>query len=69
MSILTALVQWAKEQIESYAVMFKKQVHGSDVAPQTVQDCLEITRHQSKKVGSRSRFNSLPMLSRHVVSF
>jgi hypothetical protein len=30
--------------------MFKKQVHGSDVAPQTVQDCLDITRLQSRKV-------------------
>ena len=47
---LIALVQWAKEQIESYAEMFKKQVHGSDVAPQTVQGCMEITRLQSKKV-------------------
>lgn len=48
-----ALVQWAREQIERYAEMFKKQVHGSDVASQTVQDCIEITRLQSNKVSSR----------------
>ncbi|KAF8531522.1 Cullin repeat-like-containing domain protein [Gautieria morchelliformis] len=46
----SSLVQWAKEQIESYTEMFKKQVHGSDVAPQTVQDCLDITRLQSRKL-------------------
>ncbi|KAF8514201.1 Cullin repeat-like-containing domain protein [Hysterangium stoloniferum] len=46
----SALVQWAKEQIESYAEMFRKQVRGSDVAPQTVQDCLEVTRLQSRKL-------------------
>ncbi|KAF8590795.1 hypothetical protein K439DRAFT_1329052 [Ramaria rubella] len=50
----SSLVQWAREQIESYAAMFKKQVHGSDVMPQTVQDCLETTRLHSRRVGRRA---------------
>ncbi|KIJ39437.1 hypothetical protein M422DRAFT_781017 [Sphaerobolus stellatus SS14] len=45
----SSLVQWAKEQIETFAEMFRKQVHGSDVSPQTLQDCLEVTRLQAKR--------------------
>ncbi|KAF8529714.1 Cullin repeat-like-containing domain protein [Hysterangium stoloniferum] len=35
---------------ESYAEMFRKQVHRSDVASQMVQDCLAVTRLQNRKL-------------------
>ncbi|GJJ11884.1 hypothetical protein Clacol_006122 [Clathrus columnatus] len=46
----SSLVYWAKGQIEKYAEMFRKQVHGSDISPQTVEECLEITRIQGRKL-------------------
>lgn len=48
--VFLALVQWAKEQVEVFAELFRSQVHGGDVSPQTVRDCLDVTRLQGKKV-------------------
>lgn len=47
---LLAFIDWAKQQIESYAEMFRKQVYSSDVQPKTVEEALNITFNQSKKV-------------------
>lgn len=43
-------VDWAKKQIENYAEMFRNQVFSSDVDQQTVEECVEITHVQSRKV-------------------
>jgi hypothetical protein len=46
----SGLVAWAKEEIETFAGMFRRQVYGSDVDPAVVEEALEATRIQSKKV-------------------
>jgi hypothetical protein len=47
---VTGFIDWAKQQIENYAEMFRKQVYISDVEPKTVEEALQITYSQSKKV-------------------
>ncbi|KAG8804158.1 exocyst complex component exo84, partial [Serendipita sp. 399] len=42
-------VQWCKEQMESYCVMFKKQLESTD-DPRILQECLDITRTQSRRL-------------------
>lgn len=49
-SLEIAVITWAKQQIEKYAEIFRKQVYSKDVDPQIVEDALSITRAQSKKV-------------------
>ena len=44
------LVQWCKEQIENYAVLFGKQVFSPDAEPKMIAECNDITRVQNKKV-------------------
>lgn len=46
------LVQWCKEQIENYAVLFGKQVFSPDAEPKMIAECNDITRVQNKKVCS-----------------
>lgn len=48
--VLLGFIDWAKQQIESYAEMFRKQVYSSDVEQKTVDEALNITYSQSKKV-------------------
>ena len=43
-------IEWAREQIENYAEMFRKQVYTSDVDPQTIEDAIKVTYLQSKRV-------------------
>ena len=40
----------ASEQIEGYADMFRRQVYGSDIELRVVEESLEMTRIQAKKV-------------------
>ena len=47
---LLAFIDWARQQIENYAEMFRKQVYSSDVEQKTVEEALNITYNQSKKV-------------------
>jgi len=47
---VTGFIDWAKQQIENYAEMFRKQVYSSDVESKTVEETLQITYNQSKKV-------------------
>jgi hypothetical protein len=48
---LSAFVDWAKGQIEVYAEMFRTQVFTPDVDAKTVEECVNISHQQSKKVG------------------
>ena len=50
LTLCTGFIEWAKEQIEYYAEMYRKQVYGSDVELQVVQDAIKITYVQSKRV-------------------
>ncbi|KAI0829081.1 hypothetical protein BC628DRAFT_1315984 [Trametes gibbosa] len=46
----SSFVEWAKQQIELYGEMFRKQVFSSDVDAQTIDNAIQITRVQSKKL-------------------
>jgi len=46
----SSFVDWAKQQIENYADMFRKQVFSADTDEQTVQECIDITQAQAKKL-------------------
>ena len=61
-------IEWAREQIENYAEMFRKQVYSSDVDLQTVQDAIKVTYLQSKRVRIVLYHNSLKILTRPTCS-
>ncbi|KZS93050.1 hypothetical protein SISNIDRAFT_550064 [Sistotremastrum niveocremeum HHB9708] len=46
----STFVQWAKEQLQTYAELFRTQVYSSDISPETVTECLQIMRLQSKRL-------------------
>ncbi|KDQ19306.1 hypothetical protein BOTBODRAFT_153188 [Botryobasidium botryosum FD-172 SS1] len=46
----SGLVQWAKEQLEIFAKMFRRQVYSTDVDQRAVQNSLQMTRTQSKRL-------------------
>ncbi|KIM88914.1 hypothetical protein PILCRDRAFT_3077 [Piloderma croceum F 1598] len=48
--VASCFIDWAKQQIENYAEMFRKQVYSSDVESKTVEEALQITYNQSKKL-------------------
>jgi len=48
--VASCFIDWAKQQIENYAEMFRKQVYISDVESKTVDEALQITYSQSKKL-------------------
>ncbi|OBZ68581.1 Exocyst complex component EXO84 [Grifola frondosa] len=48
--VASSFVEWAKHQIELYAEMFRKQVYSSDVDPKTIDEAIQITQIQSKKL-------------------
>lgn len=48
---VTDLVQWSKEQMENYCVMFRKQVDSTD-DERVLAQCHDITRVQSKRVNT-----------------
>ena len=45
-----AFITWAKEEVQSYAATFRKQVYSKNVDPKVVEDAIQITHTQSKKV-------------------
>ena len=47
-------MNWAKKQLEDFAGIFRKQVYTSDVDPMVVEDAVNITFTQSKKVSWRT---------------
>ncbi|RDX44306.1 hypothetical protein OH76DRAFT_1409275 [Lentinus brumalis] len=48
--VASSFVEWAKSQIELYAEMFRKQVFSSDVDSRTIDEAIQITHVQSKKL-------------------
>ncbi|KAG8923452.1 exocyst complex component exo84 [Tulasnella sp. 418] len=46
----SGMVQWGKEQIEIYAKTFCKQVYGPEVDIKIQQECVQVTRLQSKRL-------------------
>lgn len=46
-----AFITWAKKEMESYGEIFRRQVYSKDVERSVVDDALEITYTQSRKVG------------------
>ena len=56
--IILGMVDWAKTQVEKYAEMFRRQVFGPDVDPETVQESILVTKLQNQKVSiHQARFN------------
>ena len=53
---LTGFIEWAKSQIETFAEMFRIQVFCTDVDKSVVDEALDITHNQSRKVCARSVF-------------
>ena len=53
--ICAGFIEWAREQMETYTEMFRKQVYGSDVDLKKAQDAIKITYLQSKRVRCTSR--------------
>jgi hypothetical protein len=43
-------VTWAKEQIEAFADMFRRQVYAPDIPQQTVEECSKIIASHNRKV-------------------
>ncbi|TFY54472.1 hypothetical protein EVG20_g9690, partial [Dentipellis fragilis] len=48
--VASCFIEWAKEQIEMYAEMFRRQVYSADVDQKTVTEALRITHSQSRKL-------------------
>ncbi|KZT22685.1 hypothetical protein NEOLEDRAFT_638705 [Neolentinus lepideus HHB14362 ss-1] len=48
--VASCFVDWAKNQLENYAEIFRKQVYTSDADPQTIEEALAITHSQSRKL-------------------
>ncbi|KAH9884631.1 hypothetical protein C8Q73DRAFT_660739 [Cubamyces lactineus] len=48
--VASSLVEWAKQQVELYAEMFRKQVYSSDIDPHVIEEAIQITHIQSKKL-------------------
>lgn len=40
----SGFVQWASDQVKSYAETFRRQVYGVDQDPRVVQEAIDITR-------------------------
>jgi hypothetical protein len=47
---------WTRKLLEEYATIFRKQVYSKDVDPKVVQDAIDITHNQSRKVCIEARF-------------
>ncbi|TRM61603.1 hypothetical protein BD626DRAFT_558599 [Schizophyllum amplum] len=46
----SAFIEWARNQIEAYAEMFRKQVYSPDVERKVIDECMTITYSQSRKL-------------------
>lgn len=46
----SAFVVWTRKLLEEYATIFRKQVYSKDVNPKVIQDAINITHTQSRKV-------------------
>lgn len=69
--LLSGMVTWAKERIEVFATMFRRQVYGPDVDAQTIQESVQVTRLQGKRVRfhhNTYRYHT-PLTNRTALSF
>ncbi|KAI0779029.1 hypothetical protein BD413DRAFT_632875 [Trametes elegans] len=48
--VASSFVEWARQQIELYAEMFRKQVYSSDIDERTIDEAIQITHVQSRKL-------------------
>ncbi|KIR29156.1 exocyst complex component EXO84 [Cryptococcus deuterogattii 99/473] len=48
----SGFVTWAKQQIETFVDLFKRQVDASNISQSTVDECLHVTATQNRKVGN-----------------
>ncbi|TCD68299.1 exocyst complex component exo84 [Steccherinum ochraceum] len=48
--VASAFVEWAKQQVEHFAEMFRKQVYTPDVNAKTVENAIQVVHSQSKKL-------------------
>ncbi|OCH90543.1 hypothetical protein OBBRIDRAFT_776799 [Obba rivulosa] len=46
----SCFVEWAKQQIELYAEMFRRQVYSSDIDQEVIEEAIKITHMQSRKL-------------------
>jgi hypothetical protein len=59
----TGFVEWAKNQMEAFAEMFRRQVYVSDAEQKTVSDAKRIAFAQSRRVCVLS-FSDVTILTR-----
>jgi hypothetical protein len=52
----SGFIMWTRKLLEEYATIFRKQVYSKDVDPKVVQDAIDITHNQSRKVCIEARF-------------
>lgn len=52
--IFKGFIEWARSLIETFAEMFRIQVFSTDVDESVVEEALNITHNQSRKVRARS---------------
>ncbi|KAJ3510518.1 hypothetical protein NLJ89_g4622 [Agrocybe chaxingu] len=50
--VASSFITWTKQQLEDYAGIFRRQVYSKDVDPKVVEDAVNITKAQSRKVRS-----------------
>ncbi|KDR85544.1 hypothetical protein GALMADRAFT_234471 [Galerina marginata CBS 339.88] len=48
--VASSFISWTKHQLEDYCEIFRKQVYSKDVDPQVVEEAINITLSQSKKL-------------------
>ncbi|KAF8913204.1 hypothetical protein CPB84DRAFT_1760651 [Gymnopilus junonius] len=48
--VASSFIAWTKRQIEDYCEIFRKQVYSKDVDPKVVQEAIDITHTQGKKL-------------------
>ncbi|PPQ79863.1 LOW QUALITY PROTEIN: hypothetical protein CVT25_002919 [Psilocybe cyanescens] len=48
--VASTFITWTKHQLENYCEIFRKQVYSKDVDPKVVEDAIQLTHAQSKKL-------------------
>lgn len=66
--VLSAFVMWTRKLLEEYATIFRKQVYSKDIDPKVIQDAINITHTQSRKVSIWNKSQSFQVESRTASS-
>ena len=45
---------WAKEQVETFADLFRRQVYASTIGPGIAEECIKVTASHNRKVSTLS---------------